>query len=362
MRADTLSQQTRHILFRCDATLQTGLGHLSRCLALGEALEELAFTPVYCGDYSLPAKSMLDHTNFKYIDYYGWDSAKWFQTLEALDDISVSAVVLDSYAVDDEFLSACHKHFCSTFIIDDFCKLDSYECSGILNFTVEAKSYTYPQDVKLMLGPDFFLVRKPYWTRRDKHLTSRKQVRNILIACGGFDRSNMTQRLLMPLSHRKDLNIHVIVSNAQEHKDEIKNVLKTTGNDSELKTQLPHLADEFSWADIILAGGGLTKYEAAYMGVPSYVVSQTVDEWSETKSFSALGLCYDAGRSDLLSDEDLQNSLDIFLKAHDTHRLISKTCSRFFSTNPTRNAANEIAKSIQRSNDGLSCNGLGHLE
>jgi UDP-2,4-diacetamido-2,4,6-trideoxy-beta-L-altropyranose hydrolase len=43
------------ILFRCDGMAETGLGHVSRCVALAEALRECGFVSRFCGRFGVGA-------------------------------------------------------------------------------------------------------------------------------------------------------------------------------------------------------------------------------------------------------------------------------------------------------------------
>ena len=50
---------TRRVLVRCDGTRETGLGHVSRCLALAEALAEREIASIFCGAFDAPARRLL---------------------------------------------------------------------------------------------------------------------------------------------------------------------------------------------------------------------------------------------------------------------------------------------------------------
>ena len=72
-------------------------------------------------------------------------------------------------------------------------------------------------------------------------------------------------------AHGRGSLVHVIVGRDYAHHKEL-SLLVRHFSEGLIATQVIDLADEFAWADLCICGGGLTKYESAYMGVPAAVL------------------------------------------------------------------------------------------
>jgi hypothetical protein len=59
MKKDSQILDEKLILFRCDGTPETGLGHVSRCVALAESLGECGFVCRSFGRFGAGAADML---------------------------------------------------------------------------------------------------------------------------------------------------------------------------------------------------------------------------------------------------------------------------------------------------------------
>ena len=127
------------IAFRCDGVPATGLGHLSRCIALAEGLIDGGVEVRFHGEYGETARVMLEAAGISHHPVSGWDGPA---LARALSDGSSSAVV-DSYVAGVEAIEAIGRAL-PLLVIDDFGRLERYPCAAVLNFTVGAADVPYP--------------------------------------------------------------------------------------------------------------------------------------------------------------------------------------------------------------------------
>ena len=59
------------VLFRCDGTATTGIGHVGRSLALAEALVEQGYRPLFVGRYDAPIAARLDQAGIEHCPIEG---------------------------------------------------------------------------------------------------------------------------------------------------------------------------------------------------------------------------------------------------------------------------------------------------
>jgi spore coat polysaccharide biosynthesis predicted glycosyltransferase SpsG len=110
----------------------------------------------------------------------------------------------------------------SVLVIDDFNRLQRYECSALLNFTIAAIDLKYPPGNQIdLLGPEYLLVRHRMRLQRRMMKPQIGDVRRVLVAMGGVDSPNSTcEAANVLLRIGRDLSIHVIVGqDYMHHKD-----------------------------------------------------------------------------------------------------------------------------------------------
>lgn len=139
-------------------------------------------------------------------------------------------------------------------------------------------------------GAKYFILRDEFIFT--PNIKIKKKVENILVAFGGVDPNNFTERtlrLLAPLSN--NINITVVAGLGYEH------VGKIISNfpDISIKQDVKSISDEMVKADMVFTSAGRTTFEVASIGVPAIVLCQNKRETthffaSEKNGFYNLGL------------------------------------------------------------------------
>ena len=296
-------------LFRCDATESTGLGHLSRCLALAEAARQRGISSSFLGEYDAFAARFLNDSGFSALPFRPEDGPRndVRQTILAAQSVHSCTVVADSYGITNEWLGDVQREMPLIFL-DDFCQLESYPCAGMLNFTVEAPALEYPgiDRARCALGPAFFPARQALVRLRQAGTCNATgPVERLLVAIGGVDRTGLAAQAVEAVEELfPGLSVRAIWSRPESMPSACHGAVAWIPRGEELAT---HLA----WCDACLSGGGLIKYECAYLGVPAGVLSQTEEQQRETGRFCEAGLACDLGFHPKL--EDLKTSVAKFL-------------------------------------------------
>jgi spore coat polysaccharide biosynthesis predicted glycosyltransferase SpsG len=110
----------------------------------------------------------------------------------------------------------------------------------------------------------------------------------------------------------------------------------------------PDLAEQFAWADACITGGGLIKYESAFMGVPAAAVAQNEGQDGETRALTRAGLVFDLGLADDRSDGELASALGSFLGDHDLRDSLAARARATFPDDPSARAAKAILGAVGR--------------
>lgn len=326
-------------LLACDANAAIGFGHLSRCLALAEALSVSDVHCSFAGQFDGDACAKLKAAGF------GWMDLPEPVGLASIPD-GADFVVIDSYGVDAAYLAQLRARGHTTVVIDDFCKLDEYPCDAILNFTVAASTYDYPDGPALILGPEHLLVRRRMVEARADSIGRDRtgRARSLLIAIGGSDPKQIAPRVLRLLS---GIDTGITVRALAAGDADFADALEPFAPGSGIIPRQPDLSAPLLWADAAITGGGLIKYEAAFMGVPVAAIAQNAGQDGETKDFERAGLVFDLGLADSVSDEELSRRMSVFLSDASARSAMTVRARETFVPDPARHAAKAIIEAIQ---------------
>ena len=337
-------------VFRCDATADVGFGHLSRCIALAEAFRLSGIGSDFAGLFDAAAKDQIASSDFDRIDFVEPVNARPIaeeQLSAVMSKESASFILVDSYRADESYLSGLQALGTAVVVIDDFRSLESYPCDVVLNFTWEASGLGYPEGPLLLLGPGYFPARRRLVELRPQSIARERRgaIRNFLIAIGGSDPKRIAARLVRIL--REDHSgtcLRVIAANEADLSD----TLDGFAPDSLIVPRQPDLSKQLLWADACITGGGLIKYESAFMGVPPAAISQNEGQAGESRALARAGLVFDLGLADDRSDKELASGLDRFFADDDLRVSLASRMRETFPPDPSANAARAIAEAIGR--------------
>jgi spore coat polysaccharide biosynthesis predicted glycosyltransferase SpsG len=329
------------------------LGHVGRCLALAEALRECGFPCLFRGRYSAGADEMLSSADMPFDQQSAsiGGPEDLDATLENVRTRRFVATVVDSYEVDESYLSALDDRAGPLLFLDDFNRLARYDCAAILNCTVDAPQLRYPPGkAELLLGVDYFLARRRLRQLRRAARPRSGAFRKVLVAIGGVDRHDLTLLVVSTLLEvAPQLSLRVVVGRSHRRVGELALLTAKFAGGGRVEAQLPDLGEPLVWADLCVCGGGLTKYEAAYLGTPAAVLSQNRAQADETLHFCRRGLAADLGLWEEIDGAHLAGRLSDLLDDSFAGQALSARGLDYFPADPTRHAAERFAAIIDGS-------------
>mgnify|MGYP001373678883 CR=1 FL=1 len=190
------------VLMRVDAAPGVGLGHLQRCLALASALHQVHISCVFLtnGEDSITERVRRFGFDARAFDEGDPGSeSDWRQVLDLAAAEECDAVVVDSYLVDDHYLSGLRAAGMLVAAIDDLARFP-FPCHLVVSGGVGAESLPYHSstgDTRFLLGPKYALLRKEFWQVAPRR--NESEVREVLVTMGGADGPNLTPVVLRVL-------------------------------------------------------------------------------------------------------------------------------------------------------------------
>ena len=244
-------RQSSTILLVCDATFESGSGHVMRQITLGAALKSLGLEPVlFC--FSIPEALVVRAFEFGVAFKKRKHEANSHNLAQSILDIGPAVVVFDGYQFLNESISEVFDNDILTMLVDDNGELSSNPCHLFLNQNIHASLEIYesnPFSPKFLLGSQFALIRQDV-CQQSRSFTSRRE-NEILVAIGGTDVKSIGKSLTY--SMQQDNRLSVISGSG------------FLTNDGLSPTQL---ALAMSLCTVGVIGCGTTLWEAAYLGMP----------------------------------------------------------------------------------------------
>jgi UDP-2,4-diacetamido-2,4,6-trideoxy-beta-L-altropyranose hydrolase len=283
------------VAFRADASLAIGSGHILRCLTLADSLRLRGIQSVFlCRDHvghlhhvvqergysilSLGGANTTSQANTPYVQWLGVDSQRDADdTRIRLAGLSVDWLVVDHYGIDATWEHSL-KASCGRIIALDDLANRNHSVDALLDQnlgkTVADYASLVPSTCKMLLGPNFALLRPEFATLRTKSLARREQgeLRRILITMGGVDLQNATSEVLEALklwAPSVNLKVTVVMGHSAPWRDL---VIQKAGNmpyPTEVMLNVQRMGDLMCDADLAIGAAGSTAWERCCLGLPT---------------------------------------------------------------------------------------------
>jgi UDP-2,4-diacetamido-2,4,6-trideoxy-beta-L-altropyranose hydrolase len=327
------------IIFRTDASLQIGTGHVMRCLTMADALQASgANCHFICREHpgnlidqirqrgytvsALPAGSEdavpNDPADVEQPGYAAWLGVDWatdaMQTKVAAGETEGDWLITDHYALDARWEQALRSICRNLMVIDDLANRP-HDCDVLLDqnfFQDGGKRYNnlIPPSCTRLLGPQYALLRPEFSEARKQLKKKSGDIRFIFIFFGGSDSDNLTGRVLEAISSQElcHLEIDVVLGRNNPHRAEIEQQIAARPR-SRLHIEVENMAELMAKADLALGAGGCTTWERLCLGLPSLVITVAENQVPFTRDLHQEGYLTWLGGLDVVSSDDIRQAL-----------------------------------------------------
>ena len=277
-------------VFRVDASLQIGIGHVMRCLTLTQVLKENgADVEFICRKHEGSLIDKIRSSGFIVHELKVFEETKvdnklahshWLgatQQQDADDCINILKaekldwLIVDHYALDEQWQKRLKPCYEKLMVIDDLAD-KFFDCDVLLNQNLGVQIEDYKNKIrnncKLLLGCNYALLRPEFSNLRERALEKRKNtiaINNILITMGGNDNENITYDILQQLDGK--YNITVVLGGSPVHKDMI--IDYAEGKNIKVIVDADNIAELMFEADLAIGAGGSTSWERCCLGLPT---------------------------------------------------------------------------------------------
>ncbi|MGX9728043.1 MAG: UDP-2,4-diacetamido-2,4,6-trideoxy-beta-L-altropyranose hydrolase [Candidatus Electronema sp. VV] len=294
------------LIFRVDASLQIGSGHVIRCLALADMLKQEGVNCTFiCREHEGNLLALIQHNGHKTValpssttninpsvtssrqDYLTWlgttpeEDAR--QTIDALQSLALDNpawLIVDHYALDSEWESALRPYCQKIMVIDDLADRQ-HDCDLLLDQTFGRDERDYqplvPEHCTILTGSYYALLRPEFVEWREYSLQRRQepQLKQLLITLGGVDKDNVTGKVLAAL-HDSDLSsdchITIVVGKHAPWLDAVRTQAQQLPWSTEFKVDVSNMAELMAKSDLCIGTAGSTTWERCCLGLPSIML------------------------------------------------------------------------------------------
>lgn len=176
------------------------------------------------------------------------------------------------------------------------------DCDVVINPSIVTKYHRYTSDnprFRVWAGPQYMPLSEEYSELHQQPRSFTGDIRNIVIAMGGTDRSGATLRIVESLLNwRRDVTKHVVVGAGFVHMAELDSRLSAVEDVGfVVHRNLGSLANLLTLSDVGFTAGGNTLYELACLGTPAVVLFEDPHEREQSLAFQerGFGTCLGSG-------------------------------------------------------------------
>jgi UDP-2,4-diacetamido-2,4,6-trideoxy-beta-L-altropyranose hydrolase len=289
------------VVFRADASVDIGTGHVMRCLTLADALSQVGARCTFiCRDRPgnlathIRARGhavvFLSSGDIAFSQFGHLSHAAWLGTSQAEDARDSIAflrsntrpdwLVVDHYALDAEWEAAVRPHAEAIMVIDDLADR-RHVCDLLLDQTYGRDPSAYadllPADARLLCGARFALLRPEFYRFRSYSIERRLSpiLSRVLISLGGVDKPNATLQVLQTLAASAlppDTKITVVMGTSAPWLQEVSDFAAQMTYAVEVLVGVDDMARLMAEADFAIGAAGATTWERCSLGLPTAMV------------------------------------------------------------------------------------------
>ena len=305
------------VIFRVDASLQMGTGHVMRCLTLAQVLKENgANVEFICRKHKGNLIDKIRSSGFNVHELEILEEIEvcnklahshWLGTTQqqdANDCINILKaekldwLIVDHYALDGQWQKRLKPYYAKLMVIDDLADR-KHQCDILLDQTFGRQQEDYSaltsKDCQLLLGSQYALLRPEFakWRAYSLERRSKLEFRRLLVNMGGVDVDNVTEKVLDELkicNLPSDLKITIVMGSSAPHLESVKSKAIMLPYKTEVKVDVDNMAEIMANSDIAIGAAGATTWERCCLGLPTVQIVTADNQMDIAKNLDSINV------------------------------------------------------------------------
>jgi len=365
------------VVFRADASIQIGTGHVMRCLTLAEELRRQGHECLFiCRAHEGHLGDLISEKGFelhllansepqeKSADYgpqlahAEWLGCTWQKDAEQVRSIlnqeQTSWLVVDHYALDANWEREVANAVGQIMVIDDLADRQ-HSCLLLLDQTFGRKPSDYfhwtPGACVQLCGAQYALLRTEFQEWRERSLERREagKLGHIFVNLGGVDKDNITSRVLIALKAcglPSKTRFTVIMGSTAPWIDHVTALAAEMPWPTEVKVGVSNMAEVMASSDLAIGAAGSTIWERSCLGLPSFMVVI-----ADNQTFAAKQLAQTGALEILTLDCDFEQSIVELIRNYQSPVGALRTMSLAAASITKGNGVSMVVKQLRRMGD-----------
>jgi UDP-2,4-diacetamido-2,4,6-trideoxy-beta-L-altropyranose hydrolase len=289
------------ILIRADGHHRIGIGHVMRMLALAQhALAERDEVTLASSQLDAVLVDRARGVGVKTIagDVEPGSAADVAWLIQQAGVVGAEWVIVDGYQFDADYQERLREAGSRVLFVDDNGHCERYTANLVLNQNVSATPRLYRRrrdDTRLLLGPAHAMLRQEFASAAARPPAIAERADRILVTLGGADPARATERVVSALQQLEGPELHVKVIMGPSNPVGAQLAAQMADSRIEPLQAADDMAPLMTWADLAVTGAGVTVYELAALGVPTFVLAIAESQRSLARALEHERLSIDLG-------------------------------------------------------------------
>ena len=307
-----------NVLIRADASVQSGGGHIARCIALAQAIKARGGETVFATRQdATPGHQMLNSAGIPYFELPS--GSDWQGDAEATRQLlhGKDWLVVDHYGLDARWEKTVSRGEANVLVIDDLADRP-HDCNvltdaGRPDSAMGEYADCMTSECTFLLGPRFAMLRGEFGNAPTEK--TDRILPKLLVFFGSVDGHGMTAICLDALENAGlfgKVSVHVVLMAANRHSDAIRR-RKGIFVYEDISDMAALIAD----MDIAIGAGGVSLWERCRLGVPSLVIGLNDNQSAGVRLAEGAGAIRSIGISDARQTQYLAEVVREFVTGRD---------------------------------------------
>ncbi len=347
------------MIFRCDASIRIGNGHVMRCLTLADSLSEQGVNCCFISrfhegnmvgyikqrgyeTYCLPViKQISDDIQCKPFDYQQWlgadvrtDARETLKIIKKISANPIDWIIVDHYALDKAWEQILRTYCKRIMVIDDLANR-AHDCDLLLDQTFDRSVEDYenltPTLCIRLTGSQYALLRPEFAELREYSLMRRQtsEFKQLLITLGGVDKDNVTESVLnnlqgCNLSH--DCRIVIVMGSNAPWIEAVKKQAAQLEWQTDVLINIENIALLVAESDLCIGAAGTSSVERCCHGLPTLLIVAADNQIETAKKLETYGAVINLGISGSDNMKNLDFSLKSLIEDRSRYNTLVKNC------------------------------------
>jgi UDP-2,4-diacetamido-2,4,6-trideoxy-beta-L-altropyranose hydrolase len=308
-----------NIVFRTDASINIGTGHVMRCLTLADELR-LKCTDInfICREEPGNMISYIGNRGYKVHQLPGdidiEKDRKLTNKILSKYETKPDRLIIDHYDIDISYESSLRDHVKKIMVIDDLANRE-HDCDLLLDQNYSKIDNRYNSLVHenciQLLGPEYAILRPQFQKARENLRKRDGGVNRILVFMGGADSKNVTSKVLRAIHmlDRPDIAIDVVVGDLNQYHNEIK-ILTSKMPNTICHHNVEDMANLMLSADLSIGACGSATWERCCVGLPTIAIILAENQKNTSENLDKEGALINLGWYHNVTENNIKEGIE----------------------------------------------------